>query len=121
MTCGKFAFGQTGKTSRSTAWQAALMHRRYANSSTVAQSTSSGSQKRDLNQTTDTVRSFSAPFQKMDVHLEDDLWREILLHSAVAKFVLFGATSLFRNGQVVQRPDCRGWSAAKMSAQCSYL
>src|SRR5262249_24292937 len=33
------------KTSRSTAWQAALMHRRYANSSTVAQSTTSGSQK----------------------------------------------------------------------------
>src|SRR5215475_7482782 len=56
----------------------------------------------------------------MGAHPENDLSREILLHSAAAKFVLFGAIGLFRNGQVVQRPDCRCWSAAKMSAQYKY-
>jgi hypothetical protein len=56
----------------------------------------------------------------MDAHLENDLSREILSNSAATKFVLFGATSLFRNDQVVQRPDCQGLSAAKMSAQYLY-
>src|SRR5262245_65595448 len=56
----------------------------------------------------------------MDVHLENDLSREILLHSAVTKFVLFGAISLSRNDQGVQRPDCRCLSAAKMSARYRY-
>jgi hypothetical protein len=53
----------------------------------------------------------------MDAHLEDDRYREILLHSAVAKFVLFGAIRLSRNEQVVQTPDCQDLSAANTSAQ----
>ena len=68
----------------------------------------------------DTVRAFCSPSQNMVAHPENDLSREILLRSAAAKFVLFGAISLFRNGQVVQRPDCRCWSAGKMSAQYKY-
>ena len=35
--------------------------------------------------------------------------------------MLFGATSLSRNGQVAQRPDRQGLSAVKMSAQYFYL
>src|SRR5262245_5675456 len=55
----------------------------------------------------------------MDAHRESDLSREILLQAAT-KFVLFGAISLFRNDQGVQRPDCRCLSAAKMSARYRY-
>src|SRR5262245_16519538 len=76
--------------------------------------------KMDRNQTADTVRVFPALWQIVDAHLEDGRYREILLHSAVTKFVLFGATGLSRSGQVVQRPDCRCWSAEKMIAQYRY-
>jgi hypothetical protein len=56
----------------------------------------------------------------MDAHLENDLSREILSNSAETKFVLFGATSLFRNGQGVQRRHYQGLSAVKMIAQYLY-
>jgi hypothetical protein len=63
--------------------------------------------KRDWNQTADTAHAFCAPSQNMDAHPENYLYCQALSNSAVAKFVLFAATDLSRNVQVVQRPDSR--------------
>jgi hypothetical protein len=57
----------------------------------------------------------------MDAHPENGLYCQTLLNSTAAMFVLFDATGLSRNGQVVQRADCRGLSAGNMSAQYLYL